>query len=55
MGDMHSEDNLIEQPAIDLFKSLGYTHEKLLAKGLSAVIETLGEKGSIIYDRCGIE
>ncbi|MDO8594197.1 MAG: PfkB family carbohydrate kinase [bacterium] len=29
---------------------LGYTHDKLLAKGLSAVIETLGEKGSIIYE-----
>ncbi|KKW10231.1 MAG: PfkB domain protein [Parcubacteria group bacterium GW2011_GWA2_49_9] len=29
---------------------LGYTHEKLLAKGLSAVIETLGEKGSILYE-----
>ncbi|MEK7169728.1 MAG: PfkB family carbohydrate kinase, partial [Patescibacteria group bacterium] len=28
---------------------LGYTHDKLLAKGLSAVIETLGEKGSVIY------
>ena len=28
---------------------LGYTHERLLSKGLSAVIETLGEKGSTIY------
>lgn len=30
---------------------LGYGHDKLLAKGLSAVIETLGESGSVIYER----
>jgi len=29
---------------------LGYSHTKLLSKGLSAVIETLGEKGSVIYE-----
>ncbi|MSU56330.1 MAG: hypothetical protein EXS51_03425 [Candidatus Taylorbacteria bacterium] len=29
---------------------LGYSHDKLLAKGLSGVIETLGEKGSVIYE-----
>src|SRR3989344_2730299 len=29
---------------------LGYSHEKLLARGLRAVIETRGEKGSIIYE-----
>lgn len=29
---------------------LGYTHDKLLAKGLCAVIETRGEKGSVIYE-----
>ena len=28
---------------------LGYTHEKLLKKGLTEVTETRGEKGSIIY------
>ncbi|MEK7208284.1 MAG: PfkB family carbohydrate kinase [Patescibacteria group bacterium] len=27
-----------------------YTHEKLLARGLRAVIETRGEKGSILYE-----
>lgn len=30
---------------------LGYSHEKLLAKGLSAVIETRGERGSVIYEK----
>mgnify|MGYP001606354103 FL=1 len=30
---------------------LGYSHSKLLARGLSAVIETLGEQGSVIYER----
>ncbi len=30
---------------------LGYSHDKLLTRGLRAVIETLGEKGSIIYER----
>lgn len=29
---------------------LGYSHDKLLAKGLRAVIETRGEEGSIIYE-----
>ncbi|HCB35028.1 MAG: hypothetical protein A2W52_02345 [Candidatus Taylorbacteria bacterium RIFCSPHIGHO2_02_49_25] len=29
---------------------LGYTHDKLLKRGLRAVIETLGEKGSVIYE-----
>ena len=29
---------------------LGYTHDKLFRKGLRAIIETLGEKGSIIYE-----
>jgi len=40
MGDMHSEDNLIEQPAIDLFKSLGYTHE-------NCYHEAFGETGTL--------
>jgi adenosine kinase len=30
---------------------LGYSHAKLLSGGLRAVIETLGEKGSVIYER----
>ena len=29
---------------------LGYSHDKLLSKGLSAVIETRGEKGSVLYE-----
>jgi len=33
---------------------LGYSHDKLLARGLRAVIETRGEKGSIIYENLDI-
>ncbi len=30
---------------------LGYSHEKLLTKGLRAVIKTRGERGSVIYEK----
>ncbi|MES2088215.1 MAG: PfkB family carbohydrate kinase [Patescibacteria group bacterium] len=30
---------------------LGYTYEKLLQKGLKAVVKTVGEKGSVIYEK----
>lgn len=32
---------------------LGYTHDKLLHRGLRAVIQTLGAKGSMIYEKTG--
>ncbi len=33
---------------------LGYSHDKLLRKGLEAVIETKGERGSVIYQETGV-